>query len=86
MNNKTTHKTKPMILAMQEAEQALVGTVNGILKSGVPCYFLELIVDKIHRQIKDGARQELAHAAAQFTSESQPDSTNPENQDRVERT
>lgn len=74
MNNA---KNKSLIISMQKAEQALVGTVNGILKSGVPCYFLELIVDKIHRQIKDGARQELARAAAQFESESQPDSTNP---------
>ena len=74
-------KSKPMLLAMNEAEQALVGTVNSILASGVPCYCLELILDKIHNQIKDGAKQELARESAQFASESQPDSTNPKKQD-----
>ena len=73
--------SKPTILALQEAEQALVGTVNDILKSGVPCFFLELIIDKIHHQITNGAKQELAQASAQFESQrntTSPDTENPD--------
>lgn len=81
MNNT---KSKPLILAMQEAEQSLVTTVNGILASGVPCYFLELIIDKIHHQVKDGAKQELAQASAQFESQcntTSPDTEKPDGKD-----
>lgn len=60
---------KPLIIAMEEAEQTLVSTVNAVLKSGVPCYFLERIFDKIHRQITDGAKQELAQTSRQYAQD-----------------
>lgn len=75
MNNKTTQKNKPLILATQEAEQALVETVNGILASGVPCYFLELIIDKIHNQLKDGAKRELSIARENFINQTKANAT-----------
>ena len=58
MNNKTT-KNKPLVIAIREAENAIVATVNAIIKSGIPLAVIEMIVDKIHRQLKDGARVEL---------------------------
>lgn len=74
MNNT---KSKPLILAMQEVEQTLVTTINGILASGVPCYFLELVLDKLHHQIKDGAQQELAQASASQLNTTRPDTEKP---------
>lgn len=56
-------KTKPLILAIDEAEKLLVNTVNKLLiDEGIPCYYLEFIVDKIHRQLKTGATAELNNA------------------------
>lgn len=53
-------ESKPLILAMHEAEQTLFNTVNKILtEDGIPCYFVEMIVDKIHTQLKSGASAEL---------------------------
>lgn len=58
---------KPLMLAMQEAEQELVSNVNGIMqKHNIPCYFFEMIFDKIHRQIKDGAMKELSNVKADY--------------------
>lgn len=72
MNNT---KQKNLILAVNEAEQALVKTVNGILASGVPCFFLEMIIDKIHGQIKDGAKQEISVEREKFINQSKANAT-----------
>ena len=79
MNNK-----KPLIVAMEEAEQALVSTVNGILNAGVPCYFLELIVDKIHRQIKDGADRELLQSRRQYAVSLEAEQTKADELEKAE--
>ena len=63
-------KSKPLILAMQEAESALVKTVNEIMQD-VPCYFVEIIFDKIHRQLKDGASKEVANARTRYAAETE---------------
>lgn len=71
--------SKPLIVAMNEAEAALFKSVNEIMRAnGIPCYLFEMIFDKVHRQIKDGAEQELNHSIAQYAqdvanAEKQPD-------------
>ena len=68
MANET--KSKPLILAMQDAEKKLVNCVNEVIQvDKVPCYFLEIILDKIHQQVKAGAGKELANASAQYANE-----------------
>ena len=60
-------KSKPLILAMRETETELVNTVNRLMsENNLPCYFLEIIIDKIHRQLKDGAKTELAQASENY--------------------
>lgn len=60
---KSDVQSKPLILSMNEAEQTLFNTVNKILTDdGIPCYFVEIIVDKIHKQLKNGATLELEKA------------------------
>lgn len=61
-----TTNSKPLVLALDEAESELVNTVNELIsKNNIPCYLLELIFDKIHRQLKDGAKKELVSARRQ---------------------
>lgn len=59
--------SKPLVLALDEAENELVNTVNELIaKYNIPCYLLELIFDKIHRQLKDGAKKEIVSARLQM--------------------
>ena len=52
--------SKSIVLVMDEVENELVSTVNELMaKYDLPCYLLELIFDKIHRQLKDGAKKEI---------------------------
>lgn len=61
---------KPLALELEEAEKETVAAVNGImLKHNLPCYFYEIIFDKIHRQLKDGAKGELDSAERQYRAE-----------------
>ena len=56
---------KPLILRMDEAEQELVDAVNAIMqKHSLPCFLVEPMVDKIHRQGSSGKAAELAKAKA----------------------
>ena len=58
--------SKPLVLALDEVENELVNTVNELItKYNIPCYLLELIFDKIHRQLKDGAKKEIISARNQ---------------------
>lgn len=62
-------KTKPLILALNEAENELAACVNAILhEKQIPCYLLEQVFDKLHRQLKDGAMKELSKASAMYAS------------------
>ena len=74
-------KSKPLILAMQEAESGIVNSVNSALQAGIPCYLLEKIIDKIHGQIKDGAARELTAAIAQANADEQ---NAPESEEQAE--
>lgn len=62
---------KPFILEMAEAENELVAVVNDIIRRhNIPCYYMELLVDKIHNQLKSGAKDEIARAKETFILES----------------
>lgn len=50
---------KPMIVAIEEAEQILVGAVNNALASGVTPYFLKMVYEKVGSQINDLATNEM---------------------------
>lgn len=52
-------ENKPMILAIEEAEQMLVGAVNNALASGVTPYFLKMIYEKVGSQIDKMATDEM---------------------------
>lgn len=66
----TKETQKPLILRMEEAEKETVAAVNNIMsKCDLPCYFYELVFDKIHRQLKDGAKGELDSAERQYRAE-----------------
>lgn len=70
-------KSKPLILAMQDAEKKLVNCVNEVIQvEKIPFYFLEIIMDKIHQQVKAGAGKELANASAQYANEKPEEPTN----------
>jgi hypothetical protein len=54
---------KPLIIALAEAEKEVTEAVNlAMQKNGIPCYLMESIVYKIHRQLEDGKAAELKAA------------------------
>lgn len=57
---------KPIIIEMEEVKNEFVQTVNNALQNrGIPCYFLELIIKDIVRELQTGAKNELAMAKEQ---------------------
>lgn len=52
-------ENKPMIIAIEEAERMLLGAVNTALANGVTPYFLGMVFDKVHAQIKELAQNEM---------------------------
>lgn len=57
----------PLVLAMDEAENELVNVVNEIITDyKLPAYLIERIIDKIHYQIKEAAKQELVNAKNEY--------------------
>lgn len=58
-------KNKELVLALVDAEQAAVVAINDIMQQySLPCYLMEPIVDKIHRQLLDGKAAEIVAAKA----------------------
>ena len=56
-------KNKELVLALVDAEQAAVVAIKDIMQQySLPCYLMEPIVDKIHRQILDGKTSEIVAA------------------------
>ena len=54
---------KELVMSLTEAEQEMFSAVNAIMqKNGLPCYLMEYVVDRIHRQLIDGKKDELAAA------------------------
>jgi hypothetical protein len=61
-----------LVVRMAAAEQDLVAAVNGIMaQHSLPCFLMEPLLDKIHRQLIDGKTAELA--AAQVRSRAEED-------------
>jgi hypothetical protein len=61
---------KALVIALAEAEQETVDAVNSIMqKHGLPCYLMESIVYKIHRQLTDGKANELSAAKTTINQE-----------------
>lgn len=68
-------KQKPLILRMEEAERELVDAVNAVIqRHSLPCYLVEPMIDKIHRQVISGKAAELAEAKAMESEEDTDDS------------
>ena len=61
---------KPLIIEIEEAKEELVQCINHIIKDrGIPCYFVESMLDGIFQQVKIGAKNELALAKKQVNTE-----------------
>ena len=61
---------KELIIAMLDAEQQMVEAVNVIMQNnGLPCFLMETIVDRVHRQLIDGKTAEIQAAKARITGE-----------------
>lgn len=56
-------KSKNLALVLDEAEGEVTAALSAIMqKHGLPCYLMEPIIDKLHRQINDGKAAEIAAA------------------------
>lgn len=65
---------KELVIRLAEAEKEMVTVFNAIMmKYGLPCFLLEPIVDKLHRQLIDGKASELAAAYARDTKKENDD-------------
>ena len=54
---------KALVIVLAEAEQEMTEAVNTIMqKHGLPCYLMEPIAYKIHRQLCDNKADELENA------------------------
>lgn len=55
--------SRNLALVLDEAEREVTAALNVIMqKHGLPCYLMEPIIDKLHRQINDGKAAEIAAA------------------------
>lgn len=69
----------PLIMAMDEAEKELVNVVNRIITDyKLPAYLIENIIDKIHCQIKEAAKQELVNAKNEYARKCAEETKNAE--------
>lgn len=58
MNENTTNS---LIIAIRDAENYITRSVNDVIHhSGLPYSVIEMIIDKIHKQLKDSAAIEFA--------------------------
>lgn len=56
-------KSRNLALVLDEAEGEATAALSAIMqKHGLPCYLMEPIIDKLHRQINDGKAAEIAAA------------------------
>lgn len=61
---------KPLILEIEEVKAELVEAVNKAIQvHKLPCYMVDLILQGIVAQVKEGARQELEMAKEQIKTE-----------------
>ena len=53
----------PLVIRLKEAEQQIISCVNAVMcEQSLPCYLVELIIEKIYHQILDEARKEYESA------------------------
>lgn len=57
---------KPVILVAEETKTKLVGTINGAIQNGLPCYILEPIIRELFTDISNAKRQELEAVQKQY--------------------
>lgn len=61
---------KPLILEIEEVKAELVQAVNNAIQvHKLPCYMVDLILQGIVAQVKEGTRQELEMAKEQIKTE-----------------
>ena len=57
------NKKRELILRIEEAEQATISALNEIIQAyDLPFFLFEPIIDKAHRQLIDGKKNELIAA------------------------
>lgn len=58
---------KPLILEIEEAKREMVQAVNNIVQTHkLPYYMIDMILESIHSQIREGARGEIEMAKSQM--------------------
>ena len=57
---------KPVILVAEETKTKLVGTINGAIQNGLPCYMLEPIIRELFTDISNAKKQELEMVQKQY--------------------
>lgn len=69
-------KRKNLALVLDEAEGEATSALNAIMKKhGLPCYLMEPIIDKLHRQINEGKTAEITAARSEMEEK---DESNPQ--------
>lgn len=67
------NKQKPVIVAMSEAENELIKTVNDIMdRYNLPCYLFEILIDKVHRQLTTNGANEVIIAKEEYYNSIKP--------------
>ena len=57
---------RPFILEVDEAKKELIQVINNAIQvRKLPCYIIEMMLENLHSQIKEGVRSELEMAKAQ---------------------
>ncbi len=57
---------RPFILEVDEAKKEFIQVINNAIQvRKLPCYIIEMILENLHTQIKEGAKSELEMAKAQ---------------------
>ncbi len=70
MGNAEQKISKPLILEIEEAEREATEALNDIMaRHNLPFSFFEPIIDKIHFQMTEGKKKEIANASAQYEAE-----------------
>lgn len=63
MSNNNTKTPAPLVIRLRSAEEKIVAAINATAREEeLPCYLLEPIISKLHRQISDAAAREYAEA------------------------
>lgn len=65
MNN-----NKPLILEIEDFKQTLINNVNkAIREQGLPCYLVNMVIENVQAQLREGVRTEIEMAQQQVNKE-----------------